>query len=239
MPPTASGTPTTPEATPEPPLIRPSLLPVLGLAVVLVGAALVAILQVLPPTNAISPIRRTISEYALSTNKWLFDGGVLLVAAGSAAAFAGLVRRGLLRPRSAAAVFGLLWSLSLLVVILFPKHDWSVGPSVGGNVHRVASIVAFVCLPLAVLCAARTVLAAMPARRRVAQALGLTALLWWLPILVGIVVMLAGGGPWWRFVPLGLIERLMAVNGLLAIGFLVLAAVYPRRVDMRQVTAQA
>ncbi|OZM72312.1 hypothetical protein CFN78_14980 [Amycolatopsis antarctica] len=218
---------------------RPSTLPLLGLAAVVLGALLVAALQVLPPTDTISPIRRTISEYALTTSKWVFDAGVLLVALGSAVVFLGLVRRGPLLPRSAACLFGGLWTLSLLVIVVFPKHNWSVGPSIGGNIHRVASIVAFVCLPLAVVAAARTVLAHTAVRRRIAQALGVTALLWFVPIVIGIVRMMGGGEAWWRFVPLGLVERLMAVNALLAVGFLVIAAVLPRRLDMRQVTAQA
>jgi len=218
---------------------RVSLLPMAGLVLVALGATLVALLQVLPPTDAISPIRRTISEYALSTNKWVFDIGVLLVAAGSSAVFFGFIRRGLMLPRSAAFLFSALWTLSLLVIVLFPKHNWSVGPSTGGTIHRIASVSAFLCLPMAVILAARTVLKDAPLRRRVAQALGGCALLWFVPIIIGIIRMAAGGEAWWRFVPLGLVERLMALNALVAVGFLVLAVMWPRRLDMTQVTAQA
>jgi hypothetical protein len=46
---------------------------------------------------------------------------------------------------------------------------------------------------------------------------------------------MTGGGPWWQLIPLGLVERLMALTELLAIGALVL----PVRLDMTQVTDQA
>jgi Protein of unknown function (DUF998) len=195
---------------------------VLSLGSLLLGSVLVLLLHVVPPTNEDDPARRTLSQYALGPNKWIFDVAVLLVAFGSALAFVELVRRRLVRPLSAPVVLGGLWTLCLLVVVWFTKTDWTVGPSTHGMIHRYASIVGFVALPLAVLLVARTVFAGEPAWRRAAQGLGLLALAGPAVLLVGMIRMLAGGGPWWRFLPLGLVERTMATAAVAAIVVVVL-----------------
>ena len=193
-----------------------------SLGALALGSVLILALHVVPPTNEISPLRRTLSQYALGPNKWVFDVAVLLVALGSALAFSELVRRRLVRPLSAPVVFGALWVLSLLVVVSFTKTDWTIGPSVGGMVHRYASVVGFVALPLAVLLVARTVFADAPGWRLAARALGALSLSGLGVLLVGVVRMLAGGGPWWLFVPLGLVERMMALAAVAAIVVVVL-----------------
>lgn len=201
---------------------RPSaLLPVLGLAGMALGAVMIVSLQFLPPTDLISPIRRTISEYALSSNKWIFDVAVALVALGSAAGFGALIGRGRVPGWSAATLFCALWTVSLLVIVAYPKHNYALGTSSTGTVHRVASVVAFVCLPIAVLLANRTAHARSPVRRRWVTGLALTSLLWFGVILGAIVVGLVTHDRWWTLIPLGLVERLMALNGLIAIGTLV------------------
>ncbi|GAA1970572.1 DUF998 domain-containing protein [Amycolatopsis minnesotensis] len=194
--------------------------PSLGLSGLFAGAALVLLLQFVPPTNGISPIRRTISEYGLTSNKWVFDLAVLLVAFGSAAAFAGLIRQRLLPVRSMATALGGVWVASLLLIVAFPKRDWSVGPTAGSEVHRVASVVGFVALPLAVLFAARIVFVNAKAWRRISTGLALASLGWFGVILVGVGIMAAGGDPWWVIIPAGLVERGMALTGLFAVATL-------------------
>lgn len=198
------------------------ILPLLALAALACGGALMGLLQLLPPTDDISPVRRTISEYALSENKWIFDLSVGMVAAGSACAFLALVRHRLMRPVSPATVLLSAWILGLVTIVIFPKTDWSVGPSLGGSIHRVASLVAFLCLPLAVMAAAKAVFADAPRWRRTVQSLGVAALLWFLPILIAVLVMSAGGPPWWRSIPLGLVERGLALTEVLAVAALAL-----------------
>ncbi|MFD5096988.1 DUF998 domain-containing protein [Amycolatopsis thailandensis] len=188
------------------------------------GALLILLLQVLPATSGISPVRRTISEYALSENKWIFDVAVLLVAIGSAIGFGALIRRKHLPALSAASVFCALWTVSLVVIVAFPKNNWAIGPSTGGTVHRIASVVAFVCLPLAVWFAAKAVFPASPARRAVTRVLALAALAWFGVILGAIVVSMNGGRPWWQAIPLGLVERAMALTGLIALASLLIPA---------------
>lgn len=136
---------------------RSGMLVLASLAALVLGVGLMLALHVLPPTNEISPVRRTISEYALGPSKWAFDLSVLLVAAGSALGFVELVRRRLVRPLSAGVLLGALWTVSLLVIVTFTKTDWTVGPSLGGTIHRYASVIGFVSLPLAVLVVARAV----------------------------------------------------------------------------------
>lgn len=191
-------------------------------AALVLGSVLMLSLHVLPPTDTISPIRRTLSQYALSPNKWLFDLAVLLVALGSALGLVALVRHRGLRPLSLTVVLGGLWTVSLLVIVAFTKTDWTVGPSIGGTIHRWASVIGFVSLPLAVLFAARKVFPDQPVWRGVARGFGAVSLGWFGLILVGVVRMAAGYGPWWLFVPLGLVERAMALTAVAAILTLVL-----------------
>jgi hypothetical protein len=186
------------------------------------GSVLMLALHVVPPTNEISVVRRTLSEYALGPNKWLFDVAVLLVAFGSALGFAAMVRHRQVRPYSGAVVLGALWTVSLLVIVAFTKTDWTVGPSLGGMIHRYASVVGFVSLPLAVLLVAHKVFPDRSTWRWAARGFAAVSLAWFGLILVGVVRMGMGYGPWWRFVPLGLVERAVALSAVAAILTLVL-----------------
>lgn len=189
-----------------------------GVIALAAAALLVLLLQFLPPTDTISPLRRTISEYGLSPNKWIFNLALVLVALGSAVLFA---LHALRRTMPPAALFaGAIWIVSLLVIVTFPKTDWSVGPSAGGTVHRIASVIGFIVLPVGMLIAASRAFPAGTAWRWTARILSITSLGWLAVIVTGVVVMLAGGGPWWTFVPLGLVQRLMALNELLAVATL-------------------
>jgi len=185
-----------------------------------VGAALVLLLQVIPPTDAISATRRTISEYGLSANKEIFNLAVVLVATGSAAGLAALAYQRRLPVVS--AVLGALWTSGLLVIVAFPKHDWRVDPtlSAGGTAHRIASIMAFAALPLAVLCAAKRAFPHSPGRRRLARLLALASFGWLVAILTAVVIAVSTGRDWWLIIPYGLEERGMALTELLALASL-------------------
>jgi hypothetical protein len=178
-----------------------------GAALVGAGSAVVLGLHVLAPE--VDPLRRTLSQYALGPWKPAWDAGVLAVAAGSAAVLAGLVRTGLARPRSAAAVLVAVWTACLVVVVAFEKIDWSVGPTPAGYLHRYASLVAFLCLPAAAVVIGR----AHRGRFAVATTtLGVASFAWLAPILLGFVLRPLTGVPWWQFVPLGLFERGVALT---------------------------
>lgn len=184
-----------------------------GLAVVLIGAV-----QVLA-AGTVDPMRRTISEYALGRYGWMFDVGVIGLALGSALVVVALVRGGLLRGRSPAVVLVAAWVVGLLAVVVFEKTNWAVGPSVSGYIHRYASVVAFLSLPFAAIAVGRR-------HRRDPQWsrfagwtrwLGFASLLWFGTILAGIALNPLTSVPWWEFLPLGLVERGMALTEVAAV----------------------
>jgi hypothetical protein len=181
------------------------------------GTVLMLALHVLPPTDEISPLRRTLSQYALTSNKWLFDVAVLLIALGSALAFAAVVRSGRMPFYAGPVVLGVLWIASLLVVVVFTKTNWTYGPSIGGTIHRYASVVGFVSLPIAVIMMARKAFPDRPAWRWVARGFSVVSLAWFGLIIIGVIRMAAGYGPWWLFVPIGLVERVIALTAVAAI----------------------
>src|SRR5690349_17881284 len=123
-----------------------------GVLGVLVSLVLFGVLHVLPPTAELAWTTRTISQYALTESGWVFDTATLLLAAGSAAILVPLIRARLAGPGAVAALA--LWVLGLVGVVWFEKHNWSVGPSISGDIHRVASVVAFLSLPAGALLAA-------------------------------------------------------------------------------------
>jgi Protein of unknown function (DUF998) len=196
---------------------RTALVPQSGAA--LVGAGVVAVLALHVLATDVDPIRRTLSQYALGPWKPAFDAGVLAVAIGSAAVLAGLVRAGLVRRRGVAAGSLAAWSACLLVVVAFEKIDWSVGPTPTGYLHRYASLVAFLCLPVAALVLGRAWRGDARWGRFAGWTrwLGIASLAWLAPLLLGFVLRPLTGVPWWRFVPLGLFERGVALTEVAAV----------------------
>ena len=183
-----------------------------GALCVLASLALFGALHVLPPTAELDWSRRTISQYALTENGWAFDAGTLLLAAGSAAVLVLLVRVGLVGRGpggTAAAIALVLWIAGLVGVVGFEKHDWAVGQSMSGDIHRVASVVAFVSLPAGALLAAVPRIGETGARLVVAGAVA--ALICFLPIVWAFVSEPWTGVRWWRAIPLGGVERLLGL----------------------------
>lgn len=176
-----------------------------------------AALHLLPPTRDISPVRRTISEYALTSSAWAFNLAVIALAASSVAVFAGLVAARRIGPVSVGTVFGAAWVVGLLTLVSFPKHNWVLDGGAGhsGQIHRLASLVAFLALPVAVLAIARRRPdRPHPASARWAFWLATTALVWFLPIVLAVIT---SPRNWWQQIPLGLIERGLALTEVLAV----------------------
>ena len=202
----------------------------LGIGALAVGAALIALLGVLPSSTPVSVLRQSISQYGLTSNSWIFNLAVLLVALGSAAILVELWRERRL-PR-ASVVLGALWTVGLLVIVAFPKTNWAVDTgSIGGALHRIASVIAFVCLPIAVLRAASTAFPDAPGRRTLARTLGWASLGWFVAILAAVPVGLTVGGNWWELIPLGLMERGLALTEVLALVSLAAPMVRTARLD--------
>jgi hypothetical protein len=112
-----------------------------------------------------------------------------------------------------------VWSACLVVVVAFEKIDWSVGPTPTGYVHRYASLVAFLCLPVAALALGRAWRgdARWGGFARATLWLGVASLAWLVPILLGFVLRPLTGVPWWQFVPLGVFERGVALTEVAAL----------------------
>jgi hypothetical protein len=192
-------------------------------ALIVLGATAVGVLHLVPPSSRLDPHTRTISEYALLSNGWVFDAAVLAIAAGSAAAVSALLLTGLLH-RGSLALLGLgLWCAAMVGVVAFPKHNWARGGSPTGDLHRAASLTAFIALPVA------AVLLGMAWRRherwrtwaRGVLWLGVASVAAFSPLLYAIVSAPLTGVRWWRVFPLGTVERILAateVVTILAIG---------------------
>jgi hypothetical protein len=201
-------------ATPAPVRADGRLFAALGLAGAAVAVVTIGSLHLLAAAT-VDPVRRTISEYAVGADGWLFDVGVLALAAGAAAVLVALLRTGRVRPLSPATVLYGIGVVGLVLVVAFEKTNWAVGPSLSGYIHRYSSLLVFVALPLAVLLLGRTLQA------RWATVLGAATLAWMAAILAGIPLGPVLGLPWWQVWPLGLMERGLAltmVAGVVALG---------------------
>jgi hypothetical protein len=186
------------------------LLPRIGVAGAAVAVVAIGALHLLSAAT-VDPVRRTISEYALGSYGWLFDVGVLALAAGAAAVLIGLLRAGRVRPFAPVTVLYGAGVLGLVLVVAFEKTNWAVGPSLSGTIHRWSSLLVFVALPLAVLLLGRALQA------RWVTALGAATLAWMAAILAGIPLGPLLGLPWWQVWPLGLMERGLALTLVAAV----------------------
>lgn len=205
-------------------------LAMLGLAALGSAAILIGVLHLLPLTAGISSVRQTISEYALTEVGWMFNAAVIATAASSGAVFFALLLTGQATWRTIGLLFGGLWVAGLMVIVAFPKHNWAIGPNADGQIHRIASVVAFLSLPIAVMLLTRR--RAETAGRRRAQAafwLGAASLAWFSPLIVAMLMAPRTGTPWFRAIPLGLIERGLVITEVSAVVALALWALAATR----------
>ena len=191
----------------------------LGLVAITLTLVLVGALHLLPETSGISPVRRTISEYALSPLGWMFEVAVLLLAVGSVAILLSLIGRGLVAAKSTGAALIGIWAVSLVMLVIFTKHNWAVGPSVQGHIHRVFSLTAFISLPFGVLAIAGKWRRSATDRAAAwwATGLGWLSLIAFSPLALAVILAPVTGTPWYRAIPLGLVERGLAFSEVAAV----------------------
>lgn len=194
-----------------------------ALALISAGVLMIAVLHLVGPTAEISVVRRTISEYQLTTSAWAFNLGVVLLAVGSLVVIVALVRDRVAGPGGVILLLG--WVAGLLTLAMYEKHNWATGPSGTGQVHRLASLVAFLCLPLSMMViSARGRRTGLPlAASRWVFVLGAIGLAWFLPIVAAMLLRPATGLPWWQAIPLGLVERGLALSEVAALVVLTVA----------------
>ena len=201
------------------------LLSVVGVFTVLAGTLSILSLHVVEPTaSGVDPVRRNISEYVYTELGWVFNYGVIAVAVGSLLIGTSLWVSGALRPLSGGSSALMAWSISLVVLVIFPKHDrTALVPSSNGTVHRIASLIAFVSVPIAAIAIARHRSGALRRPARLALVFGIISAGWLTVLLGGFVVGPITNKPWWQVLPLGLMERGMAffaIAGLVGVGWL-------------------
>lgn len=202
-----------------------------SLGAVFVTFLMFVALHLLPPTSAISAVHRTISEYALTSSAWAFDLGVISLCVSSVAVFAALVVLRRIAARSAGTIFGGLWVAGLLTLVSFPKHNWALGGAgSSGQIHRIAALVAFLAFPMAVIAVAgRRGRTGRPVAGRWAFWLATLSFAWFSPIVVAVVM---APRAWWQEIPLGLVERGLALTEVSAVVALaLLARAMSRRAD--------
>lgn len=120
----------------------------LGTAGVLICAVAIGVLHFVEPSRSLDPLSRTISEYALLSDGWVFDGSVVLLAAASALTLLAMVVRELVPLRSWGTLMTLLWSIGLIGLVVFPKQGFGPNPSMAGRVHWTWTLIAFFSLPI-------------------------------------------------------------------------------------------
>jgi Protein of unknown function (DUF998) len=146
---------------------------------------------------------------------------------------AGLLASRVISGRSVTAFALLAWSVALIVIVIFPKHDWSVGPSAHGTIHRIASLVAFASVPIAAIVAGiRGLKGARGGGRGGISAFfalffGTISGVLFAGIIGAVVLPL--DQPWYRVFPLGFMERGIAGAGVFALlALAVLALTFKR-----------
>jgi hypothetical protein len=204
----------------------------LGLVGVAAAVLLIGVLHVIPPSSQVSAVRRTLSEYALLDDAWMFNLGVLAVAFGSLAVIAALAGQKLIKWVSPASALITLWSLCLIAIVAFPKNNWAIGPSFGGMIHRYASVVAFVSLPIAAILIGRAARSVWPVW------LGAISLGWFGFILGAVILQPFTGTRWWVAIPLGAVERGMLLTEVAAVASLAVLGLARKAVPSPAVLAR-
>lgn len=201
--------------------LRPPRPSAIGVAAIALGASVVLVLDLHTASSNAAHLRRTISEYGLGAQQWVFTVGVLLLAVGSACTLVAAVRAGLTSARSTAAVAMALWVIGLVAVVAVPKQDWSNDATlgIGGAIHRFGAATAFVSIPIAVTAFA------LPWIRdsqwggwaRVTACLAGLSVATLLPIVYALVIGSTTTTPWYRVVTLGYVERMLVVAEVIAL----------------------
>ncbi|GGL92756.1 DUF998 domain-containing protein [Nakamurella endophytica] len=195
-------------------------LALVGLAAVAVSTVAIGLLHVLPAGRALDPLSRTISEYALTPIGWLFNGGVLVLSAGSAAVLAAVVASGLARWRTVGAAMLATWCVGLVGLTVFHKQALGVETAVGSRVHWTWTLIAFFSLPLGALLTCRTAARAGERWPRWAVRLSWVAAGWFGVLAVQTVLSATTRVPAWRLV--GFVERALSLTEMAAVAVLAL-----------------
>lgn len=186
---------------------------------VLVCAAMLTALHLMPPADRLDPVSQPLSRYALTPDGVVFDLAVGLLAVGLLALLLGLrLGRRAGRPASVALVTCIT---GLVLLVIFPDVVTPAGLTVVGRIHWVASMVAFGVIPvvpLSLWTRRRGVGGSVRSCRltRAGRRIGILAVVWFAVLAIGNVLALLTGIPLWRVG--GVVERALALTELAAAG---------------------
>ncbi|MFC8936219.1 DUF998 domain-containing protein [Rhodococcus sp. NPDC057135] len=199
----------------------PSGFAFVGTATIGMGALMVLVLDVVTAWRDPDYLRQTISEYGLGSQQWVFSAGVVLLAVGSVSILRAIILQRMATLSSVAARALVLWTIGLIAVVAVPKQDWSNDPTigVGGAVHRIGAIVAFLSLPIAIFATSWPWFRDPQWRfwSRLTGSLGLLSAMFLVPIFYALVVGLTTTTPWYRAVTVGYVERGLVVAEVVAL----------------------
>ena len=206
-----------------------------GLTLVVLGVLLILLLHVLPPSSQVNPVTKTISEYALGANRWIFDLALFALATGTVGVLVGLVRARVTRAFGAASLLVLTWAVCLVLLVVFQKYDYAAdsGVGLGGRIHRMATLVGFLSLPVGALLVSGGDGPEARRARRWTRTTSVVALLSFGPLCWAVAQGLLTGVAWWGVFPLGAVERVMALTEMAVLATLGWWAVAAGRADRR------
>lgn len=193
----------------------------LGTVSIGLGALVVLVLDIVTAWGDPTHLQQTISEYGLGTQQWVFSAGVMLLVGGSIFVLIAMIQCRLVALSSVPARAMMLWTVALLTVVAVPKQDWSNDPTIGigGAIHRIGAVVAFLSIPVAIIAAAWPWIGDARWRvwSRLTVGLGFLSVMSLVPILYAIVVGITTTTPWYRAVTLGYVERGLVVAEVVAL----------------------
>jgi len=124
-----------------------------------VGSLVVAVLLLHWLQPDLAPLDEAMSYYVHGAQGWLLTAGLLGLGLGSVALTAGLATAAAGPGSRVGRWFLALWSVGVLLAGIFPADppgNWDKPLSRAGMIHGNAALVAFVALPVAALCLARS-----------------------------------------------------------------------------------
>lgn len=114
-----------------------------GLTVLLLvlGAALLVVLHLI--SKDLNPLSQPISKYVFTSDGWLFDAAIVVLALGLATLLCALVAAGLVELGSGSFVITVTCCVCLVILDAVPDRSTGSGLSASGWAHWVAAMVAF------------------------------------------------------------------------------------------------
>lgn len=208
-----------------------------GIWAVVVAVGAIGLLHAISPSRELNPIERTISEYALLPDGWVFDAGVVILAVGSAAVFAALMIRCMLVWRSWRSLFFAAWCIGLVGLVLFPKHGFGADNTIAGRVHWTWTLIAFFSLPIgtSMLCGAKRLSLANSRWARWAIRLSMVAAGWFVVLAGQTIASVVDPQGMWPIV--GLVERGLSLTEMVTVWVLAMWVLAEIRDDVRSASS--